>query len=180
MPVSHPVSDTSRPRPLARLATELKVSGLGQFALGLSCLVVALTGSDLAPARAIVPFAVAAAAMGGFSIYASRWLRMTTTLAAPDGARVEDASTTIRRSLIKVAIALVLVGLAASLGPAFAAVFGGMLSAVGAVELRDYTWLRDRERATGHELLRELNRFALSGGGRALYTRPTSESTLAT
>jgi hypothetical protein len=171
---------TSPERPLARLTTELRLTGVGQFALGLSCLVVALTGSDLDPVRAIVPFAVAAAAMGAFSAYGSRWLRLAETGVAPEDARREDPSATMRRSLIKVAVALVLVAVAVGLGPAFAAVFGGLLCGAGAAELRDYTWLRDREKALGREIHRELGRFPLAGGGRVLYTRPTSESTLAT
>ncbi len=174
------MSETSPARPIARLTTELRVSGLGQFALGLSCLVVALTASDLSAIRAIVPFAVAALVMGALSLYGSRWLRLVELLAAPSDAAVEASLTTTRRSLAKVAVALVLVALAVSLGPAFAAVFGGMLCAVGAVQLRDYGWLRDRERALGREIHRELGRFGLGAGGRALYTRPTSESTLAT
>ena len=174
------MSDTSPARPIARLTSELKVSGLGQFALGLACLVVGLTGSDLAPVRAIVPFLVTFAAMGAFSLYASRWLRGTAMTSAPAGARVEPAASTTRRSLIKVAVVLFLVGLATSLGPVLGAVFGGMLCAAGAVELRDYSWLRDREQSTGREIHRELGRFPLAGGPRALYTRPMNASTLAT
>lgn len=174
------MSDTSPARPIARLVTELKFTGLGQFALGLACLVVPLTGSDLDPVRAFVPFAVAFIAMGAFSAYASRWMRIAQMRAVPPGSRVEDHRTTVRRSLVRVAIALVLVALAASLGPAFAAVFGGLLAAAGAVELRDYTWLKAREEASGLAIHRELGRVPLAGGGRALYTRPMSASTLAT
>jgi len=174
------VPDPSPARPIARLITELRFSGLGQFALGLACLVVALTGSDLAPVRALVPFVVAFAAMAAFSAYGSRWMRTAQMPSAPDGVRVEDEAATVRRSLVKVAVALVLVALAVSLGPAFAAVFGGLLAGAGAVELRDYTWLKERERALGREIHRELGRFPLGGGKRALYTRPMSASTLAT
>ncbi len=172
--------ETSPARPLARLSAELRVTGLGQFALGLACLVVALTGSDLEPVRAVVPFLVAFVAMGAFSLYGSRWLRLAESSPAPSGARFEDPAATARRSLVKVAVALLLVALAVGLGPAFGAVFGGLLCAVGGAELRDYTWLRDRERATGREIHRELARFPLAGGARSLYTRPMSESTLAT
>ena len=76
MPVSEPVSDTSPSRPIARLITELRFSGLGQFALGLACLVVALTGSDLDPARALVPFIAAFLAMGAGEAYGARWMRI--------------------------------------------------------------------------------------------------------
>lgn len=174
------MSDTSPARPIARLVTELKFSGLGQFALGLACLVVALTGSDLDPVRALVPFVVAFVAMGAFSAYGARWMRIADMRPVPAGARVEEESSTIRRSLLKVVVALVLVGLAVSLGPAFGAVFGGLLAAAGAVELRDYTWLKAREEAEGLAIHREVGRMPLAGGGRALYTRPMSASTLAT
>ena len=180
MPVSQPVPDTSPARPVARLVTELRFSGLGQFALGLACLVAALTGSDLDPVRAIVPFAVAFAAMGAFSAYGSRWMRIAPMREVPAGAVVEDQTTTVRRTMVKVVIALVLVALAVSLGPAYGAVFGGLLAAAGAVELRDYTWLKGREEAEGVAIHRELGRVPLAGGGRALYTRPMSASTLAT
>lgn len=174
------MSDTSPARPLARLVTELKFSGLGQFALGLACLVVALTGSDLDPVRAIVPFVVAFVAMGAFSAYGSRWMRIVEMRGIPAGAAVETDSTTTRRTMVKIVIALVLVGLAVSLGPAFGAVFGGLLAAAGAVELRDYSWLKAREESAGVAIHREVGRVPLAGGGRALYTRPLSASTLRT
>ena len=44
--------------PIARLASELSVTGVGQFALGFAVLAVALTSSDIEPARAVVPFVV--------------------------------------------------------------------------------------------------------------------------
>lgn len=172
--------ETSPARRLARLSAELRTTGLGQFALGLACLVAALTGSDLEPVRAVVPFLVAFVVMGALSLYGSRWLRLVQTLPVPADARVEEPGATTRRSLVKVAVGLVLVAFAVSLGPAFAVVFGGLLCGVGTSELRDYTWLRDRENADGREILRELGRFSLSGGARSLYTRPLSESTLAT
>jgi hypothetical protein len=174
------VPETSPARRVARLSSELKVTGLGQFALGLSCLVAALTGSDLEPVRAVVPFLVAFVVMGAFSLYGSRWLRLAETHPVPAGTPVEDPAATTRRSLVKVAVGLLLVALAVSLGPVFAVVFGGLLCSVGTAELRDYQWLRDRETASGREILRELGRFPLAGGGRSLYTRPLSESTLAT
>lgn len=172
--------DRSPARPLARLVTELKYSGLGQFALGLACLVVALTSSDLDAVRAVVPFFVAFAAMTAFSLQASRWMRAAEVHPAPAGASLEEEPATRRRAMVKLVIALVLVGLAVSLGPVTGAVFGGLIAAVGVVELRDHTWVRDREAASGVAILREVGRMPLSGGGRALYTRPLSASTLRT
>lgn len=166
-------------RRLARLSSELRVSGLGQFALGLACLVVGTTSGDVSAVRVAVPFVVAFAAMAGVSVYVSRGLRSAPAAAAPQDARVEDARVTTRRSLLKLAVGLFLVGLATSLGPAAAAVFGGLLSGVGAVELRDYQWLTAREKASGEELHREVGRPPFRGS-RTLYTLPMKPSTLAT
>lgn len=174
------MSDTSPARPVARLVTELRMSGLGQFALGLGCLVAALTSSDLPVVRAVVPFAVAFAAMALVSAYGSRWMRNAAMRAVPAGTTIEETATTNRRTMVKIVIALVLVGLAVSLGPALGAVFGGLLAAVGAVELRDYTWLKARETSDGIAIHREVGRIPVAGGGRVLYTRPTSAATLAT
>ncbi len=179
MPVSQPVSETSPARRLARLSSELRVSGLGQFALGLACLVVGTTSGDTEAVRVAVPFVVAFAAMAGVSLYVSRGLRGATAATAPQDARVEDASVTTRRSLLKLAVGLFLVGVATSLGPATAAVFGGLLAGVGAVQLRDYQWLTAREKASGQELHREVG-LPPFRGSRTLYTLPMKPSTLAT
>ena len=49
---------------------------------------------------------------------------------------------------------------------------GGVVAAVGAVDIRNFRWVRDRERAEGDELFRELGGSPFAGGKRALYTRP--------
>lgn len=172
--------ETSPERPIARLPTELRVSGVGQVAIGAACLVVALTASTLETARAIVPFLVAFVAVGAFSLYASRWLRTADTPPAPDGAEVEERSVTMRRSIIKLSVALVIVAVAVAVGPGLGVVLGGLVCAVGAVDVRDYLWVRGREQTLGREIHRELGRFPLAGGARPLYTRPMNESTLAT
>ena len=178
VPVSQPVSETT-PARLARLSSELRVSGLGQFALGLACLVVGTTSGDVSWVRVSVPFIVAFAAMAGVSLYVSRGLRTAPAAPAPPQARVEEPAATTRRSLLKLAVGLFLVGVATSLGPATAAVFGGLLAGVGAVQLRDYQWLTAREKASGQEIHREVGRPPFRGS-RALYTLPTKPSTLAT
>ena len=174
------MSDNSPRRPIARLTTELRVTGLGQFALGLACLVVALTSSDLRPVRAIVPFAIAFVAVGAVSAYGSRWMRTAATPPAPDDAVVEPHALTVRRGVMKAAVALLVVALAVASGPVLGVVFGGIVAAAGAAEIRDYTWLSAREKSLRREIHAERGRFPLVGGTRALYTRPISAVTLRT
>lgn len=172
--------ETSPARAIARLPTELRVSGVGQVAIGVACLVVVLTAGGLEPARALVPFAVTFVAVGAFSLYGSRWMRVAPTPPAPAGARVEDRPTTMRRSIAKLSVAVLIAALAVALGPGLGVVLGGLVAGVGAVDVRDYLWVRGREEALDREIHRELGRFPLAGGARALYTRPMNESTLAT
>jgi hypothetical protein len=174
------VPETSPARAIARLPTELRVSGVGQVAIGVACLVVALTAGALEPVRALVPFAVTLVAVGAFSLYASRWMRVAATPPAPADARIEDRQTTMRRSVVKLTVAVLIVALAVALGPGLGVVLGGLVAAVGAVDVRNYFWVRGREETLDREIHRELGRFPLAGGARALYTRPMNESTLAT
>lgn len=171
---------TTPARRLARLSSELRVSGLGQFALGVACLVVGVTSGEVAWIRVTVPFIVAFAAMAGVSLWISRSLRAAPLTDVPGDARVEDASSTTRRSFFKLLIGVFLVGLATSLGAVTAAVFGGLLAGVGAIELRDHQWLVRREQETGRELLREVGGVPLRGGSRVLYTLPMKPTTLRT
>ena len=171
---------TSSGRPIARLATELRVSGIGQFALGFACLAAALSASDLPPARAIVPFVVAFVAVGALSVRGSRWMRSATTPPAAPDLAVEEPGLTIRRTLVGLAVALLAVAVTSALGPGLSVVLGGVVAAAGAVDIRNYNWARGREAALGADLFRQTGRSPLAGGRRALYTRPTSESTLAT
>jgi len=180
VPVSQPVPNTTPARRLARLSSELRVSGLGQFALGLACLVVGVTSRDVAWVRVTVPFIITFAAMAVASLWISRSLRAAPSADVPSGTRVEDASATTRRSFLKLLVGVFLVGLATSLGPVVAALFGGLLSGVGAVELRDYQWVLGRERESGRELLREVGRLPLAPGARTLYTLPMKPTTLRT
>ena len=63
-------------------------------------------------------------------------------------------------------------GVAAALGPGLAVVMGGVVAAVGAVDIRNFRWVRDRERAEGEAIFRERGASPFAGGKRPLYTRP--------
>ena len=167
-------------RPIARLATELTVSGAGQLAVGIAGLVIALVADDTGAGRAIVPFAVAFLLVGAVSAYGSRWLRGAEPDGAAEGARVETAGLTVRRTLVGLVVALVAVGIAALIGGGLAAVLGGVVAAVGAVDLANLSWVRRREAETGALIFRELGGSPFSGGRRPLYTRPRKDITLAT
>jgi hypothetical protein len=164
--------------PIARLATELRATGLAQAVIGVGGLVAALA-VGASPGRALVPFAVAFAVVSAVSAYASRWMREARTPAAGD-APVEPSSQTLRRCGVGMAVALVAVVAAVAFGEALGAVLGGVVAAAGAVDLRNLAWVRARERASGEAVFRELGSSPFSGGRRPLYTRPTNDSTLAT
>lgn len=180
LPLSQSVASTPPARPIARLATELRITGVGQVAIGVAGLLVAIVGGDVAPARALVPFAVVVLLIGGLSLHGTRWMRSDAPVppAAP-GARVEAPSGTMRRTVVSLALALLGVGLVGAAGPGLAAVLGGVVAAVGAVNLVNHRRVRAREDATGEALYRELGRSPFSAGRRPIYTRPLNESTLA-
>lgn len=178
MAVSQPVPSPSHARPVARLATELGITGVGQLAIGVAGLLVTLVGSDVEPVRALVPFAVVVAVVGGLSIYNTRWMRDAATPPADPGATVEPSSGTMRRCLVGLVLALVAVGLVGAAGAGLAAVLGGVVAAVGGVDLINRRWVREREDATGDALYRELGRSPFAAGRRPLYTRPLNDSTL--
>jgi len=172
VPVSHPVTATSPGRPIARLLLELRVTGTGQAALGIAILFVALAGTDIPRARAILPFIVAFVAVGAFSFYNARWLRGAPMPPAASGVRVEERNLTIRRTVITLVLPLIAVGVVSVLSIGLAVVLGGILAGVGAVDLRNFIWVRDREGTTGQAIYRELGKSPFSGGKRPLYTRP--------
>ena len=51
-------------------------------------------------------------------------------------------------------------------------IVGGIVAAVGLVDLRNRAWAQDREEQAGAELLRALGRSPFTAGRRPLYTRP--------
>jgi len=174
------VPQTSPVRPIARLASELSVTGVGQLALGLAVLAVALSSSDIEPARAVVPFVVTFVALGGLSIYQSRWLKAAATPPADPEARVEEPSLTTRRSLIGLLPAIIAIAVATLVGPGLGVVLGGVVAGVGVIDLRNRAWVREREGQLRGELYRELGGSPFSSGKRPLYTLPRIDSTLAT
>lgn len=179
MSVSQPVPDRPPARPIARLRTELGITGVGNLAIGVAGLLVALAYGDVSAARALVPYAVVVAAVGGLSVYNTRWMRSADPSEADTSARVESPTDTLRRSMVGLALALVAVGLVGAVGPGLAAVLGGVVTAVGAVDLLNRRWVDGQEEATGVDLYRELGRSPFSPGRRPLYTLPRKASTLA-
>ena len=167
-------------RPVARLVHELSVTGVGQLALGLAVLAVALSATDIEPARALVPFAITFAVMSGLSLYQSRWMRDAPMPPANPDARVEEPSLRTRRSLVGLAPALLGVAVGTLIGPGLGVVLGGVVAGVGVIDLRNRAWAREREHEMGAEIQRELGGSPFSTGRRPLYTRPRNASTLAT
>lgn len=170
--------DRPTARPIARLRTELGITGVGNLAIGVAGLLVALAYGDVSPARALVPYVVVLAAVGGLSVYNTRWMRDADPGGADPSARIESPTDTLRRSVVGLALALVAVGLVGAAGAGLAAVLGGVVSAVGAVDLLNRRWVDRREQATGEHLYRELGRSPFSPGRRPLYTLPRNASTL--
>ena len=172
VPVSHPVTATSPGRPIARLLLELRVTGIGQAALGLAILFVAVAGTDVPPARAILPFIVAFIAVGGFSYYNAKWLHSAATPEAAPGVRVEERNLTLRRTLLTLVPPVIAIGVVSVLSIPLAVVLAGVVTGVGAVDLRNFIWIRQQESERGVEIYRELGKSLFSSGRRPLYTRP--------
>jgi hypothetical protein len=178
--VSQPVPPIPTARPVARLATELRLSGSGQAAIGFAGLLVAVFAGDVSPARAFVPFAVVMLLIGGLSWWSTRWMRDGRPVPAKDpAARIEGPRDTLRRCLVGLVLAVVAVGLVGAAGAGLAAVLGGVVAAVGAVDLINHRHVRAREEATGEAIYRELGSSPFAAGRRPLYTLPLNESTLA-
>jgi ABC-type Fe3+ transport system permease subunit len=166
--------------PVARLVTELSITGVGQLALGLAVLAVGLTSTDVDPVRILVPFAVVFAVVCGLSLYQTRWLRQAPTPTVDPDARVEELSDTTRRSLVHIVPAIVAVAVCTIIAPAVGVIVGGVVAAVGLIDLRNRAWAQQRERDADAELMRELGRSPFTPGRRPLYTRPRKASTLRT
>jgi hypothetical protein len=166
--------------PVARLATELSVTGIAQLALGLAVLAVALTSTDIAPARLIVPFAVVFAVMCGLSLHLTRWLRRPDVPPANPAARLEEPTDTTRRSLVATVPAFLAVAVCTIVAPGVGVIVGGVVAAIGLIDLRNRAWAQERERETGADLVRALGRSPFATGRRPVYTRPRKASTLRT
>jgi hypothetical protein len=166
--------------PVARLVTELGVTGVVQLALGLGVLAVGVTATDIDAARILVPFAVVFAVVCGLSLHQSRWLRQAAAPPVDPGAPVEESSDTTRRSLVHILPAIVAVAVCTLISPGVGVIVGGVVAAVGLIDLRNRAWARERERDGGAEILGELGRSPFATGRRPLYTRPRKASTLRT
>jgi hypothetical protein len=66
------------------------------------------------------------------------------------------------------------------IAPGLGVIVGGVVAAVGVIDLRNRAWAQDRERETGADLLRQLGRSPFATGRRPLYTLPRKASTLRT
>jgi hypothetical protein len=166
--------------PVARLVTELRVTGVGQLALGLAVLAVGLTSTEIAPARVLVPFAVVFLVMCGLSLHMTRWMRQGDAPPADPAARLEEPSDTTRRSIVAIVPAIVAVAVCTIIAAGVGVIVGGVVAAVGLIDLRNRAWAQGRERETGAELVRALGRSPFATGRRPVYTRPRKASTLRT
>jgi hypothetical protein len=174
------VPATTPVTPVARLVTELAVTGVGQLALGLAVLAAGLTAADIEPVRILVPFAIVFLVICGLSLYATRWLREAPTPPVDPAARVEEGSDTTRRSIVHIVPAIVALGVCTAVAPGVGVIVGGAVAAVGLIDLRNRAWAQEREQELGAELMRELGRSPFTTGRRPLYTRPRKASTLLT
>ncbi len=166
--------------PVARLVTELGITGVVQLAIGLAVLTAGLTALDVEAVRIVVPFAVVFVVMCGLSIFQSRWLREAPTPPVDPAARVEEPSDTTRRSLVHVLPAVLAVVVCTIISPGLGVIVGGVVAAVGLIDLRNRVWAQEREREADAQLMRELGRSPFATGRRPLYTRPRKASTLRT
>ena len=76
--------------------------------------------------------------------------------------------------------AILAVAVCTAIAPGLGVIVGGVVAAVGLIDLRNRAWAQSREREDGTELLRELGRSPFATGRRPLYTRPRKASTLRT
>jgi hypothetical protein len=170
-------------RPLARLATELRVTGIGNLSVGVAGLAGAML-RGLEPGRAVVPFLVVAAALSlAQTIIGFGWIRRAVGSAdkvpKKNAAFEEERRTLLRRCLVPL-VSAVVIGVALGVEPLFASIVGGAAAGVGATDLRSSLWLGTWERESGVEVWREAVTSPVAGGRRPLYTRPLRASTLAT
>jgi hypothetical protein len=166
VPVSQPL------RPIARLATELRTSGVGQLVIGLAGLVLALAFGDLSVGRALVPFAVVLVLVSAISTWSTRWLRDPELPEREGGGTIEPARETVRRTLVVLVLPLVFMAVVVALVPAAAVALAGVVVGVGAVDLWNFNRVRAREDAMRRGIYRELGPSTFTSGRRPLYTRP--------
>lgn len=161
-------------RPIAALHTELRITALVLLVTGAAGLAGAIA-RELGVVEALVAALVIAVLVAAVhALVNHRWLRAQARSAprAGEGVRVEERRLTVRRTLVGLAPAVVLIAGAVGLAPGVAAPLCGMLLGFGAVDLAGALWAERRRRETGDTLYRELGGSPFAGVRRPLYTRP--------
>lgn len=158
-------------RPLASLASELRVSGIGLPLIGVAGLIGGVLTSDDA-ARAIVPFVLVAVLLGAVQYALGfRWYRsaIAAAPAAPTGAEREPEAQTPTRVSRTLLVYVVLIAGAILTGRGLGAVIGGVVFGVGIVDLYTWRWLVQRQRAGAPIAYREISKSLFASGRRPLY-----------
>lgn len=162
------------PPRLAHFATELRVTGGGQVAIGVAGLAWGLA-HDLGLARGLGLFAAAFVVVGALFLLRARALETADPPPAPPGAELEAGGSTLRRALLGLVLPLAAVVVCVLLGHGLGALIGGVVAAVGAVDVRALLLVLRREAAGGGELWRALPEAPLARGRRPLYRVPRSD-----
>lgn len=153
------------------------MEGAGHAVLGIAGLVAALL-LGASPARAILPFAVAALALGGVQAFVGyRWYRAEAEKAVDPhpAALIEVREDTVRRTMVKLTLPLGLLAIMLLVRPVLGAIIGGVWAGIGVVDLLTSRWAEERE-AAGTPVYRELGNSPFSGGRRTLYRRMSADT----
>jgi hypothetical protein len=166
---------------LARLRTELVVTGTGQVIMGVGGVAGALA-RGVHVGRALVPFAIGLLIALGVTAASFGTIRKAaeSAPAAPVDAEIEDGDRTARRLSLPLLVVAGAVAISVGIAGALGALVGGVAAGIGIVELVAARWSVRYASRQGVELLREARVFLLATARRPIYTRPTSASTLAT
>lgn len=166
-------------RPVAPLARELTVAAAGTALVAAGGLAAALATID-GPLRGVLLFVVSAAVVGATQAARAAWIGHAPAPAVADGAPVERRADTIRRHVVILVPAAVLVGVCVVVGGGLGALIAGVVAGTAAGDARALNVARRREGRDGAVLLRELGGHPFAGPRRPLYIRSRSESTLFT
>jgi hypothetical protein len=159
---------------LAHLATELRLTGAGQLAIGIGGLAWGL-GHDLELGRGLGLFGASFAVVGALTLWAARPLERMDPPEAPPSAELEENGATLRRAMAGLVLPAVAMVVCVLLGEGLAALVGGVIAAVGAVDLRALLLVLRREAAGGGALWRALPDAILARGRRPVYLVPRSD-----
>ena len=163
--------------PIAPLARELRLEGAGSVVIGVGGLVASIA-LGASPARALVPFAVAAVALAAVqAAIGHRWYVGAVADAGPpdEDATIETPQDTTRRTLVKLSVYVLLVVILLIVGREFGAVLGGLLVGIGLVDLYTSRWA-ERLAADGETIYRELGSWPFASGRRPLYRRMSAST----